>query len=87
MAELKENAIEWFMGDDFMFCTFSQRKYINKAKKYLQQNPSFDGKLIENQDGSICVRLPLKLLGIRSKIPSGTGVFKKADTEDEEGEE
>ena len=77
MAELKENAIEWFMGDDFMLCTFSQKKYINKVKRYLAQNPSFDGKLIENQDGSIVVRLPLKLLGIRSKIPTSTGVFKK----------
>lgn len=84
MTDPKENAIEWFVGDSYMTCTFQQRKYINKAKRYLASNPSFDGKLIENKDGSIVVRLPLKALRLCLKTRVNNGVEEVEETEVEE---
>lgn len=87
MAEPKENSLEWFQGDDYMTCYFAQRKYITKARKIIGRCPDFDAKLIENQDGSICVRLPLKALKLYVKTSVDACAEHGEEEEDEGGED
>ena len=37
MNDLKENVIEWITGDEFVSCTFTQRKYITKVRKLMDK--------------------------------------------------
>lgn len=53
MAELKENVIEWFNGDDTISVTLNQKKYISKVKKLAEKYPDLVQILDENKDGSI----------------------------------
>lgn len=61
MADLKENVIEWFTGDDRITVTLTQKRYINKVKTLAKR---FENEVdfLENPDGSIIAHLPLKAL-------------------------
>lgn len=67
MKELKENVIEWITGDDWIACTFTQNKYINKVRKLRDKQPNLVSVLYENPDGSIFCHLPLKALKLYIK--------------------
>lgn len=69
MAELKENSIEWYTGQDTITVSFTQKKYINKVKKLAQKHPNLVSILSENEDGSIFAHLPLKALKLSLIIP------------------
>lgn len=62
MNEVKENVIEWITGDDYISCTFTQKKYINKVRKLRDKRMDLVPIFIENSDGSIYCHLPLKAL-------------------------
>lgn len=77
-----ENVIEWINGDEEVFCTFSQKKYINRIKKMAQNHPSCVEILAENKDGSLCCKIPLRAVHLTiydSKRPS----FAKVEEDDE----
>lgn len=57
-----ENVIEWITGQDYIACTFTQKKYINKVRKIAVQMPELVPIFHENKDGSIFCHLPLKAL-------------------------
>jgi hypothetical protein len=82
MAELKENVIEWFLGDKMMSVTTYQKKLITRINK-LAKNPEA-GVTVEarNSDGSIFAHVPLKALHLTIYGLSGN-----AEDEEEEGEE
>ena len=61
-AELQENNIEWYTGDDMVTLSFSQKKYVNKIMKHFD-NPDIQ-VIAENIDGSICARIPLSWIKI-----------------------
>ena len=63
MAEISENNIEWYTGDDRVTLSFSQKKYVSKIKKYAKNNPEVD-IVAESLDGSICAHLPLSWIKI-----------------------
>ena len=65
--DLKENVIGWISGDDFIYCDFTQKKYINKVKKMMDKHPELVSNFILNKDGSIHCRLPLKALKLYLK--------------------
>lgn len=67
MADIKENVIEWITGDEFVSCTFTQRKYITKVRKLMDKQPLLVPKFVQNSDGSIYCRLPLKALKLYIK--------------------
>ena len=73
MAELKENCIEWLSGDKIAYCTFGQRKYINKVKALAEKRPGEVEIVRENQDGSILAKLPLRAIHLTIYDPRGTG--------------
>ena len=60
--DIDENVIQWLNGEKYITCTFTQKKYINKVRKIAARTPEFVLDLIENSDGSIYCRLPLKAL-------------------------
>ena len=62
--ESKENVVEFYSNEETMYCTLTKRRYINRVKRYAEENPD-DVKIIsENTDGSIYASLPLKYLKI-----------------------
>lgn len=74
MNEVKENVIEWITGDDYISCTFTQKKYINKVLKIADNRPYLVPVLKENKDGSIFCHLPLKALKLYLKTSVERGV-------------
>lgn len=67
MTDIKENVIEWITGDEYMSCTFTQRKYISKVRKMRDKQPKFVPVFRENADGSIFCHLPIKALKLYLK--------------------
>lgn len=74
MSDFKENVIEWLNGDNEIACTLNQRKYITKIRKMMDKQPKSVSKFIENPDGSIFCRIPLKALKLYLKTPNDEGV-------------
>ena len=58
MAVLSENNIEWYTGDNTVTLSFSQKRFVNKIKKYSDKYPEIE-IVAENEDGSICAHIPL----------------------------
>ena len=57
-----ENCIEFLNNQHSITVSFCMQKWINKVKKLKEQHPD-DVKIIaENDDGSICAKLPIKYL-------------------------
>lgn len=81
MADIKENVIEWITGDEFVSCTFTQRKYITKVRKLMDKQPLLVPKFVQNSDGSIYCRLPLKALKLYIKTSDERTL--ESDEEDE----
>lgn len=86
MAELKDNAIQWYTGDDFVSVTLSQRKYINKVRKMAERWPNLVVILHENDDGSIFARLPLKAVKLSIITYKEEGESDGCELEAEGGE-
>ena len=78
MADLKENVIEWITGDNYISCTFTQKKYINKVRKLRDKRPYLVPIFHENNDGSIFCHLPLKAL----KLYLNTSVQQGVEEDD-----
>ena len=57
---MNENVIEWLTNDDCISVTFSQKKYVNKIKKYAKEDKRIF--MIENDDGSVFAKLPIRYL-------------------------
>ena len=53
MEANNENVIEWISGQDEITCTFTQTKWVNKAKALQEKHPD-KVKIVDiNKDGSI----------------------------------
>jgi len=63
MAELQENNIEWYTGDATATVSFTQRKWVNKMKKYADEYDEVE-IAAENEDGSICAHVPVSWIKI-----------------------
>lgn len=85
MTDVKENVIEWITGDDWIACTFTQKKYISKVRKIAIKYPQFVPVFIENKDGSIFCHLPLKALKLSIIMPTKRtfGNGEKGEVEDD----
>lgn len=59
-----ENVIEFLNNQHTITVSFCMQKWINKIKKLKETHPD-DVKIVaENDDGSICAKLPIKYLKI-----------------------
>ncbi len=62
--ESSENMIEFISGTRTATVTFTNQKYINRIKKIYEERKDEFKYLVENPDGSICAKLPLKWIKI-----------------------
>ena len=63
-ANNNENCIEFLNNQYRITVSFCMSKWINKVKKLKEEHPDDVKILAENEDGSICARLPIKYLKI-----------------------
>lgn len=63
-TDCRENAIEWYNGQDIITITLSQKKFINKVLKLAEDFPN-EVKIDKiNEDGTLLAHIPLKYLRI-----------------------
>lgn len=67
----KENMIEFLSGQRTCTITFTNQKHINRIKKIYEDRKDDFSYLIENPDGSICAKLPLKWIKINPGSKEG----------------
>lgn len=54
-----DNCFEWLLNEKTASVTFSQKRYVNKLKRYAKDYPD-DVKIIaENSDGSVFAHVPV----------------------------
>lgn len=77
-----ENMIEFISGQRSATVTFTNQKHINRMKKlYAERGDEFK-YFVENKDGSVCAKIPLKWIKINPGSVPGTGK-KREMTEDQ----
>ena len=59
-----ENCIEFLNNQHQFTVSFCMPKWINKIKKLKEEHPNDIKIIAENEDGSICAKLPMKYLKI-----------------------
>ena len=64
MENNRENCIEFLSGQHTATCTFTNQKHISKMRKLYETNKEDFKYFIENSDGSICCKIPLKYIKI-----------------------
>ncbi len=63
-TDLRENALEWYTGNNMVTVTLSQKRLINKIKKLAQQFPDEVKIDCINDEGTILAHIPLSYLKI-----------------------
>lgn len=69
--ENSENMIEFISGSRTVTVTLTNRKHINRIKKLYEERKEDFKYLYENEDGSICAKLPLKWLKFNAGSKQG----------------
>lgn len=69
--ENTENMIEFISGTRTATVTFTNQKHINRIKKIYEERKDDFKYFIENPDGSICAKLPLKWIKINAGSKEG----------------
>ena len=69
--ENSENIIEFISGTRTATVTFTNQKHINRIKKLYEERKDDFKYFIENPDGSICAKLPLKWIKINAGSKEG----------------
>lgn len=62
--ECLENMIEFITGQGTATVTFTNRKHINRIKKLHEVHKDDFKYFVENKDGSVCAKFPLKWIRI-----------------------
>ena len=69
--ENSENMIEFISGTRTATVTFTNQKHINRIKKLYEERKDEFKYLVENLDGSVCAKLPLKWIKINPGSKTG----------------
>lgn len=64
LTDLRENALEWYTGDNIITVTLSQKRLINKIKKMAQEFPDEVKIDCVNDEGTVLAHIPLSYLKI-----------------------
>ena len=67
----KENMVEFLTGQRTCTVTFTNQKHINRIKKLYEERKDDFTYFIENPDGSICAKIPLKWIKINPGSKEG----------------
>lgn len=79
-----ENCIEFLSGERYATVSFSNRKHVNRIKKLYEERGSEFKYLYENEDGSICAKLPLKWIKVNAGSLPGTRAKREMTEEQKE---
>ena len=82
--ENNENMIEFLAGAKTATVTFTNQKHINRIKTIYEERKDEFKYLVENDDGSICAKIPLRWVKINPGSAPGTG--KKREMTEEQKE-
>ena len=66
-----ENMIEFISGTRTATVTFTNQKHINRIKKLYEERKDEFKYLVENPDGSVCAKIPLKWIKINAGSKEG----------------
>ena len=69
--ENSENMIEFISGTRTATVTFTNKKHINRIKKLYEERKDDFKYFVENPDGSVCAKLPLKWIKINAGSKEG----------------
>ena len=69
--ENTENMIEFISGTRTATVTFTNKKHINRIKKLYEERKDDFKYFVENPDGSVCAKLPLKWIKINAGSKEG----------------
>ena len=69
--ENMENMIEFISGTRTATVTFTNQKHINRIKKLYEERKDDFKYFVENPDGSVCAKLPLKWIKINAGSKEG----------------
>lgn len=83
--ENSENMIEFISGQRTATVTFTNQKHINRMKKLYEEREDEFKYFKENEDGSVCAKIPLKWIKVNAGALPGTG--KKREMTEEQKEE
>jgi len=67
-----ENMIEFISGARTATVTFTNRKHISRIKKLYEERGDEFKYYHENEDGSVCAKLPLKWIKVNAGSKPGT---------------
>lgn len=82
--ENSENMIEFISGQRTATVTFTNQKHINRMKKLYEERKDEFKYFKENDDGSVCAKIPLKWIKVNAGALPGTG--KKREMTEEQKE-
>ena len=82
--ENNENMIEFLSGTHTATVTFTNSKYINRIKKIYEERKDEFKYFIENQDGSVCAKIPLKWIKVNPGSAPGTRTKREMTDEQKE---
>lgn len=66
-----ENVIEFISNTRTATVTFTNKKHINRIKKLYEERKDDFKYFVENPDGSVCAKLPLKWIKINPGSKTG----------------
>ena len=69
--ENTENVLEFISGTRTATVTFTNKKHINRIKKLYEERKDDFKYLVENPDGSVCAKIPLKWIKINAGSKTG----------------
>lgn len=67
-----ENCIEFLSGEHYCTVTFTNRKHTSRIKKLYEERKDEFKYIKENDDGSICAKIPLKWVKVNPGAKPGT---------------
>ena len=69
--ENTENMIDFISGTRTATVTFTNKKHINRIKKLYEERKDDFKYFVENPDGSVCAKIPLKWIKINPGSKTG----------------
>lgn len=69
--ENTENVLEFISGTRTVTVSFTNKKHINRIKKLYEERKDDFKYFVENPDGSVCAKLPLKWIKINPGSKNG----------------
>lgn len=69
--ENTENVLEFISGTRTVTVSFTNKKHINRIKKLYEERKDDFKYFVENPDGSVCAKLPLKWVRINPGSKNG----------------